>query len=84
MTHPLEELLKGNQEFISSQECVESLELQKCKLVEAPILIFQNWLIKFHVHIDVHGITVTTVLTQLGEDIMDYPNAYSNHKLNKA
>ena len=84
MTYPLEELHKGIQEFIWSQECVEYFELLKCKLVEAPILIFPNWSIRFPVHIDTSGIAVNARLTQPGEDIMDYPNAYASRKLNKA
>ena len=47
-------------------------------LVEAPILRFPNWSIKFHVHIDASGIAIGAILTQLGDDNMDYPIVYSS------
>ena len=52
MTYPLEEILREDQEFNSIEECNISFETLKRKLVEAPILRFPNWSIKFHVHID--------------------------------
>ena len=55
----------------------------KKKLVEAPIIIFPNWSVKFHVHIDASGIEIGAILTQAGEDGMDYPIVYSSRKLNK-
>ena len=42
-----------------------------------------NWLIKFHVHIDASGLAIGAILTQPGDDGMDYPIVYSNRKLNK-
>ena len=50
----------------------------KKKLVEAPILKFPNWSVKFHVHIDASGIAIGAILTQPGEDGMDYPIVYSS------
>ena len=52
------------------------------KLVEAPILRFLNWSIKFHVHIDALGLAIGVILTQPGDDGMDYPIVYRNKKLN--
>ena len=56
----------------------------KIKLVEAPILIFPNWSTKFHVHIDASDLAIGAILTQPGDDRMDYPIVYSSRKLNKA
>ena len=39
---------------------------------------------KFHVHIDASGIVIGAILTQPGDDGMDYPIVYSSIKLNKA
>ena len=55
----------------------------KKKLVEAPILRFPNWSIKFHIHIDASDIEIGAILTQPGDDGMDYPIVYSSQKLNK-
>ena len=84
MTYPLEELLREDQEFDWTDECNISFETLKRKLVEAPILRFPNWLIKFHVHIDASGLAIGAILTQPGDDGMDYPIVYSSRKLNKA
>ena len=70
MTYPLEELLREDQEFDWTYECNISFETLKRKPVEAPILRFLNWSIKFHVHIDASGLPIGVILTQLG-DIMD-------------
>ena len=65
------------------EECNISFETLKGKLVEAPILRFPNWSIKFHVHIDASGLAIGVILTQLGDDKMDYPIVCSSKKLNK-
>ena len=82
--YPLEELLREDQEFDWKDECNISFETLKRKLVEAPIIRFPNWSIKFHVHIDTSGIEIGVILTQPGDDEMDYPIVYSSKKLNKA
>ena len=84
MTYPLEELLKDDQEFIWTEKCQISFDKLKRKLVKAPILKFPNWSTKFHVHIDASGIAIGAILTQPGDDGMDYPIVYSSRKLNKA
>ena len=53
------------------------------KLFEAPILIFPNSLVKFHIHIDASGIEIGAILTQPRDDRMEYPIVYSSRKLNK-
>ena len=84
MTYPLEELLKEYREFKWMEEFQISFDKLKRKLVESPILKFPNWSTKFHVHIDASGIAIGAILTQPGDDGMDYPIVYSNRKLNKA
>ena len=72
MTYPLEELLREDKEFVWTEECNISFEKLKGKLVEAPILRFPNWSTKFHVHIDASGLAIGAILTQPGDDGMDY------------
>ena len=83
MTYPLEELLRDDQEFNWTEECDISFETLKRKLVEAPILRFPIWSIKFHVHIDALGLAIGAIQTQAVDDGMDYPIVYSSRKLNK-
>ena len=40
-------------------------------------------MIKFHVHIDALGLEIGEILTQPGDNGMDYPIFYSSRKLNK-
>ena len=84
MTYALEELLREDKEFNWIEECHISFEKLKRKLVEAPILRFPNWSTKFHVHIDASGLAIGAILTQPGDDGMNYPIVYSSIKLNKA
>ena len=78
MTYPLEELLREDQEFNWIEECHISFKKLKGKLVKAPILKFPNWSTKFHVHIDASRIAIGAILTQPGDDGMDYPIVYKN------
>ena len=84
MTYPLEELLRDDQECNWTEECNISFEKLKRKLVKAPILRFPNQSTKFHVHIDASGLAIGAILTQPGDDGMEYPIFYSIRKLNKA
>ena len=84
MTYPPEELLREDQEFDWIEECNISFETLKRKLVEAPILRFPNWSTEFHVHIDASGLAIRVILTQPGDNGMDYPIVYSSKNLNKA
>ena len=52
ITYPLEELLREVQELDWTNECNILFDTLKRKLVEALILRFLKWSIKFHVHID--------------------------------
>ena len=61
MTYPLEELLKEYQEYEWTKECDASFDMLKKKLVEAPILRFPNWSVKFHVHIDASVIEIGAI-----------------------
>jgi hypothetical protein len=47
-------------------------------------LIFPNWEIEFHVHVDASSITVGAILPQPGEGNMDHPIYFSNRKLSQA
>ena len=58
MTYPLEQLLREDQVFNWTAECDTSFDILKRKLVQAPILRFLNWSIKFHVHIDASGLAI--------------------------
>ena len=78
MTYPLEELLKEDQEYEWIEECDASFDTLNKNLVEAPILRFPNWSVKFHVHIDASCIVIDAILTQLGDGRMDYPIVYSS------
>ena len=62
ITFPLNELLRHGVEFNRSKDYNDSFELLKRKLVEAPILKFPNWSIRFHVHIDASAIAVGAIL----------------------
>ena len=76
-------MLSQGVEFTWSKECNDSFEMLKRKLVEAPILKFPNWSIRFHVHIDASAIAVGAILAQPYDEV-DHPNSYASQKLNSA
>ena len=52
-------------------------------MVTAPILVFPNWKLPFHVHVDASSIVLGTILAQLGEGL-DHLIAFSSRKLSSA
>ena len=59
----MKKFLKKDFSFILDDECQNSFELLKEKMVSAPILIFPDWEKVFHVHVDALGIALGAVLT---------------------
>jgi len=77
----MEKLLKKDVKFLWNEECHQSLDTLKEKMVTTPILVFPDWNKPFHVHVDASGIALGIVLTQPGEGGIDHPIAYSSRKL---
>jgi len=81
ITTPMEKQLKKDNKFTWTEECQQSLDILKEKMVTAPILVFPYWTKEFHVHVDASSITLGAVLAQEGEGDIDHPMAFSNRKL---
>ena len=81
ITAPMEKLLNKDVKFLWNEECQQSLDTLKEKMITAPILVFPDWNKPFHVHVDASGITLGIVLTQPGEGGIDHPMTYSSRKL---
>ena len=69
--------------FRWTPECDKEFEILKEKLSTSPILIFINWEIEFHVHVDALGIALGAILAQPGEGHMDHPIYFSSIKLSQ-
>ena len=52
ITAPLDQFLKKTESFVWTPTCEEAFHLLKEKMVSAPILMFPDWTVEFHVHID--------------------------------
>ena len=63
ITAPMEKLLKKDVKFLWNEECQQSLDILKEKMVTAPILVFPDWTKPFHVHVDASDIALGVVLT---------------------
>lgn len=81
ITVPMEKLLKRDVKFQWTQECKWSLDILKEKMVTAPILVFPEWKLLFHVHVDDSSIALGVILAQLGEGGLDHPIAFARRKL---
>ena len=77
----MEKLLKKEVKFLWNEECQQSLDTLKEKMVTTPILVFLDWNKPFHVHVDASSIALGIVLTQPGEGGIDHPIVYSSRKL---
>ena len=49
-----------------------------------PILVFPNWTVSFHVHVDASSIALGVILAQPGEGGLDHPIAFASKKLSSA
>ena len=58
ITAPMEKLLKKDVKFLWNEECQQSLDTLKEKMLTAPILVFPDWTKPFHVHVDASGIAL--------------------------
>jgi hypothetical protein len=81
ITAPLEKLLKKSKLFWWTPECDKAFDILKEKLSTAPILIFPNWEIELHVHVDASGISLGAILVQPGEGNIDHPIYFASRKL---
>jgi hypothetical protein len=77
----MEKLLKKGSQFQWTEECQQSFDTLKKKMVIAPILVFPDWSKEFHVHVDASSIALGAILAQLGAGDVDHPIAFSSRKI---
>lgn len=81
---PMEKLLKHDAKFEWTQECQCSLDILKEKMVTTPILVFPEWKLPFHVHVDASSIALGVILAQPGEGGLDHPIVFLSRKISSA
>lgn len=81
ITTSMEKLLKRDAKFEWTQECQRSLDILKENMVTVPILVFPNWKVSFHVHVDASSIALGVILAQPREGGLDHLIAFANMKL---
>jgi hypothetical protein len=81
ITTPKENILKKYCQFSWTEECQQSFDTLKQKMVIAPILVFPDWSKEFHVHVDAYSISLGVVLAQPGEGDIDHMLSFSKKKL---
>jgi hypothetical protein len=84
ITTPLEKLMNKYEAFRWTTECNKAFDTLKEKLGTTPTLIYPNWNIEFHVHMDALGVVLGAILAQPREGNMDQPIYFSSIKLSQA
>ena len=84
ITMPMEKLLKKDVMLCWNEDYKKILDVLKDKMVTAPILVFLDWKMEFHVHVDMSCIALGAVLTQAGRGELDHPIAFTSRRLSKA
>ena len=84
ITASLEKLLKKYESFKWQPGCDQAFDTLKEKLRTTPILVYPNWKVEFHMHIDASGIDLGEILTQHGEGNLDHPIYFAIRKLSQA
>ena len=80
ITAPMEKLLKQDTNSKWTQECQQSLDILKEKMVTTSILVFLDWKLPFHVHVDASSIALGVILAQPREGL-DHRIAFASRKL---
>jgi hypothetical protein len=77
----MDKLLKKYFQFQWTEECQQSFDTLKQKMVTVPILVFPDWSREFHVHVDASSIALGAVLAKTRAGDIDHPLSFSNRKL---
>jgi hypothetical protein len=77
----MEKILRKDYQFHWIEECQQSFDTLKHKIVTVPILVFLDWSKNFHVHVDASSIALGAVLAQPGTRDIEHPLAFSSRKL---
>jgi hypothetical protein len=77
----MDKLLNKDSKFQWIEECQQSFDTLKQRMVTAPIFIFPYWSKEFNVHVDASSIALGVVLAQLGVGHIDHPIAFVSRKL---
>jgi hypothetical protein len=80
----MENILKKYYQFHWTEECQQSFDTLKQKMVNAPILVFPDWSKEFHVDVDASSIALGAMLAQPREGDIDHPLYFSSRKLSTA
>jgi hypothetical protein len=78
---PMEKILKKYSKFQWTEECQQSFDTLKKKMVTAPILVFPHWSKEFNVHVNASSIELGVVLAHPGAGDIDHPIAFARRKL---
>jgi hypothetical protein len=81
ITTPMEDILKKYCQFHWTEECQQSFDTLKQKMVTVPILVLPDWSKEFHVHVDASSIALGALLLELGTRDIDHPLPFSSRKL---
>jgi hypothetical protein len=66
ITTPMENLLKKDCQFQWIEECQQSFDTLKQKMVTTPIMVFPDWSKAFHMYVDPSSIALGVVLAHPG------------------
>jgi hypothetical protein len=81
ITAPMEKLLRKDTKFQWNDDCQHDLDTLKEKMVTIPILVFPDWEMTFHIHVDASSIALGAILVQPGAGDLDHPIAFVSRKL---
>jgi hypothetical protein len=77
----MEKLLNKDIKFQWTEECLQSFDTLKKKMITEPILVFPDWSKEFHIHVDASSIALGAVLAQPGVGDIDHPISFDGKKL---
>jgi hypothetical protein len=80
----MEKILKKDSKFQWTEECQQSFDTLKQKMVTTPILVFPNWSKEFNVYVDASSIALGAFLAQPRVGDINHPIAFASRNLSTA
>jgi hypothetical protein len=81
ITTPMEKILNKDSKFQSTEECQQSFDTLKQKMVTAPILVFPDWSKEFNVHVDSSSISLGEFFAQPSSGDIHHPIAFARRNI---
>ena len=77
----MEKILRKYSKFQWTEECQQSFDTLKRKMITVPIFVFLDWSKEFHVHVNASSIALGSILSHQGARYIEHPIAFTSRNI---